>query len=118
MMTEFEYSHGTMNGSGRPGMPEAVAVERRFTLIEAGLTDHSRRLASLETGFRESEAADHRRDRTFDKMEASFAGLMEAFESLRGRFGSIEAENKRIMIGSLMGALGIIYQILKPKLGL
>lgn len=65
-MTDWGYSHG--NGMNGHGSMEAIASERRFTLLEVGLSDHSRRISALEGGHRELESHVRRRDRSLDKL--------------------------------------------------
>jgi hypothetical protein len=49
MRTDSGYSRGSgMNGHG--AVAEAVTMERRFTLLEVGQADHSRRITALEDG--------------------------------------------------------------------
>lgn len=117
MRDSREYSPGSgMNGHA--GVAEAVIIERRLTRLEAGHEDHSRRLLAMELSHHEMAETDHLRDRSSDKMDSKLDGLMTSFEGLMARFARLEADNKRFIVGGLMGSLGLIYQVLKPKLGL
>lgn len=118
-MDSRQHFPGNTNGlGGHSSLSEALLAERRFTQLEMGHRDILRRVFDLEAHAREAEVSDHNRDRNQDKIEALHQGVVQKIEALAARITRIEAENKRIIAGSLMGALGILYQILKPKLGL